>query len=155
MWKQYKGLIILGFIVGAGYGGHMLYRYARIKEDSAKRSAEDIRPTQGDDDIAQIGYIYSIRDEIFLREENRVNLVWFIKVPATGARYSCSYEGGFPGFRQGDDVRVIRPKNLDDEAGYGYIIGLHEKLSGKAALVWVIDEAQLEIDVPESDPPGY
>jgi len=37
-------------------------------------------------------------------------------------------------------VRIIRPKNLEDEAGFGYVVGLHEKLTGKAALVWVIDE---------------
>jgi len=37
--------------------------------------------------------------------------------------------------------------------GYGYVVGLHEKLTGKAALVWVIDEEQLEMDMPEPDPP--
>ena len=153
MCKQYKGIIILGLIVGAGYGGHMLYRYMKIREDSAKRAAEVVRPSQDDDDVAEIGYIYSMRDEVFLRDENQVNLVWFIKVPATGARYSCSYQRGFPDFRKGDDVRIIRPKNLEDEAGYGYVVGLHEKLTGKAALVWVIDEEHLEMDMPEPDPP--
>ena len=155
MWKQYKPIIILGLMVAAGYGGHMLYRYIKIRQDSGKRAAEIVRPTQGVDDAGEIGYIYSMRDEVFLRDENRVNLVWFIKVPATGSRYSCSYERGFPDFHKGDDVKIIRPKNLEDEAGYGYIVGLHEKLTGKAALVWVIDEEQLEMNMPEPDPPDY
>jgi hypothetical protein len=153
MWKQYKGIIILALIVGTGYGGHMLYRYTKIRQDSAKRSARVIHPRQDDDDVAEIGYIYSMRDEVFLKQENRVNLVWFVKVPATGARYSCGYEYGFPDFRTGDDVRIIHPKNLEDESGPGYVVGLHEKLTGKAAQVWVIDEEQLEMDMPEPDPP--
>jgi hypothetical protein len=151
MWRQYRSIIIVVLIAGAGYGGYILYRYMKISEDSTKRAAQVVQAKQGDDDIAEIGYIYSMRNEFFLRDENRVNLVWFIKVPATGARYSCSYERGFPEFRNGDDVRIIRPKNLEDEAGYGYVVGLHEKLTGKAALVWVIDEEQLEMDMPEPD----
>jgi len=55
MWKQYKGIIILGLIVGAGYGGHMLYRYMKIREDSAKRAAEVVRPRLDDDDVAEFG----------------------------------------------------------------------------------------------------
>jgi hypothetical protein len=123
--------------------------------DSAKRAAVVVRPRQDDDDVVESGYIYEMRDEVFLLPENRVNLIWFIKVPVTGARYSCSYERGFPDFRTGDDVRIIRPKDVDveDEAGYGYVVGLHEKLTGKAALVWVIDEEQLEIDMPQPDLP--
>ncbi len=150
MWKQYKSIVILALVVGAGYGGHMLYRYVKIREDSAERAAEIVRPTQGYDDVAEIGYIYSMRDEVFLREENRVNLMWFIKVPATGARYSCSYERCFPEFREGDDIRIIRPKNVAVDAGFGYIVGLHGKLTGKAAVVWVIDEEQLEMDIDGS-----
>jgi hypothetical protein len=151
MWKQYKAIIVLVLVAGAGYGSHMLYRYKKISEDSANRAAEVVQPKQDDDEIAEIGYIYSMRDEIFLRDENRVNLVWFIKVPTSGARYSCSYEHGFPDFRKGDDVRIIRPRNLEDGAGYGYVVGLHEKLTGKAALVWVNDEEQMEMDMPEPD----
>ena len=39
---------------------------------------------------------------------------------------SCSYERGSPDFRKGDDVRIIHPKDLEDDAGYGYIVGLRE-----------------------------
>jgi hypothetical protein len=153
MWKQHKGIIVLALIVGGAFGAYVLYRYVKIREDSAERAAEVVRPRQNDDDVAEIGYIYSMRDEGFLGDENRVRLVWFVKVPATGARYSCSYEYGFPGFRTGDDVRIIRPKDLKHEAGYGYVVGLHEKLTGKAALVWVNDEEQLEMDLPEQEWP--
>jgi hypothetical protein len=153
MWKQSKAIIILVLIVGGGYGGHMLDRYIKVEKDSAKRAAEVIRPRQGDDDVAEFGYIYSMRDEVFLRDDNKVNLVWFIKVPETGARYSCQYEYGFPKFRTGDDVRVIRPKDLVQEAGYGYIIGLRDKVTDRVAEVWVNDEEQLEMDMPEPDLP--
>ena len=155
MWRRYKGIILLALIAGAGYGGHMLYRYTKIRADSAKRAAVVVRPKGDDDSVSEIGYIYSMRDEIFLRDENRVNLVWFIKVPATGARYSCSYEEGFPEFRTGDDVSIIRPRDLTSQAGYGYVVGLHEKLEGKSALVWVVDEEQLEMDIDPPDPPDY
>lgn len=153
MWKENKVIIILALIVAAGYSAHMLYRYTKIRADSGKRAAEVVRPRQGEDEVAEIGYIYSMRDELFLRDDNQVNLVWFIKVPATGARYSCSYERGFPDFRQGDDVRIIHPKNVEEEAGDGYVVGMHEKLTGKAALVWVVDEEQLESDMSDFDPP--
>lgn len=45
----------------------------------------------------------------------------------------------------------VRPHSArrEGEAGYGYVIGLHEKLMGKAARVWVIDEEQLEMDMLE------
>lgn len=129
----------------------MLYRYTKIREDSAKRAADVVRPRQDDEDVAEVGYIYSMRDELFLRDDNQINLVWFVEVPATGARYSCSYERGFPNFRKGDDVRIIHSKNVEDESSFGYVVGLHEKLSGKAALVWVIDEEQLEIDALEPE----
>jgi hypothetical protein len=131
MWRQYKVIIVLALVVGAGYGGHMLYRYIKIRADSAKRAAAVVYPKEDEDSVSEIGYIYEMRDEVFLQEDNRVNLVWFIKVPATGGRYSCSYERGFPDFRKGDDVRIIRPKDLASEAGFGYVVGLHEKLTAK------------------------
>jgi hypothetical protein len=153
MWRRYKGTIILALIVGAGYGGHMLYRYIKITSDSAERAEVIVHPKEDEDSVSEVGYIYAVRDEFFLQDDNRVNLVWFIKVPATGERYSCPYEYGFADFREGDDVRLIRPKDLKSESGYGYIVGLHEKLTGRAALVRVIDVDELEMDVPEPDPP--
>jgi len=88
-----------------------------------------------------------------LREAPEKNLVWFIKVPATGTRYSCQYEYGLPDFKKGNDVLIVHPKDLTDGSGSGYVIGLHEKLTGKVALVNVNDEAELEMDMPEPDAP--
>jgi hypothetical protein len=153
MWQRHKGIIILALIVGAGYGGHMLYRYIKIRADSAGRAAAVVHPKEDEGSVSEIGYIYDMRDELFLQDDNRVNLVWFIKVPATGGRYSCSYERGSPKFRKGDDVRIIRPQDLASGAGFGYLVGLHEKLTGKSALVWVIDEEELEMDIEPPDPP--
>jgi hypothetical protein len=117
-----------------------------------KARAVVVRPNEDDDSISEIGYIYSMRDEVFLRDENRVNLVWFVKVPATGARYSCAYEEGFSESRKGDDVSIVRPNDLTSGAGYGYVLGLQEKLKGKSALVLVIDEEELEMDIDPPDP---
>jgi hypothetical protein len=157
MWQRHKSTIILALIIGAGYGGHMLSRYMKIRVDSARRAAVVVRPRMDDDDVAEIGYVYQMRDDIFLRDENQVNLVWFIKVPGTGARYSCSYEDGFPDFRKSDDLKIIRPKDFSDGSGYGsgygFIVGLREKLQGKAALVNVNDEDELEMDTEPPDPP--
>lgn len=125
----------------------MLYRYMKIRQDSAKRAAEIIQPRQDDDVVAEIGYVESMRNELFLRgDDPRRNLVWFVRVPATGADYSCVYEKGFPDFSEGDDVRIIHPKDLNDQAGDGYVVGLHYK-RGKVALVWVIT-----IGMPDTDP---
>ena len=152
MWQRYKPIILIAVIVGAGYGIHMLIRYMKIRADSEKRAAVLVQPKEDEESVSEIGYIYSIRDEVFLRDDNQVNLVWFIKVPATGNRYSCSYEQGFPEFRVGDDVRIVRPKDVASDAGYGYVTGLHGKISGKSALVWVIDEEELEMDIEPEGP---
>ena len=103
------------------------------------RAAQAVTPTQSDDDAAEFGYIHSMRDELFLLDDNQINLVWFVKVPASGELFSCSYARGFPDFRRGNDVKLIRRK-----AGYGYIVGLHDKLEGEAAEVWVINEMDIE-----------
>jgi len=55
MWKQNKGIIILVLMVGTGYGVHMLYRYVKIRQDSAKRAAEVVHLKLDDDDVTEIG----------------------------------------------------------------------------------------------------
>jgi hypothetical protein len=87
LWRRYKPIILIAVIVGTGYGIHMLIRYMKIRADSEKRAAIIVRPEEDEESVSEIGYIYSMRDEMFLREENRINLGWFIKVPATGNRY--------------------------------------------------------------------
>jgi hypothetical protein len=146
VWQRYKPVIVLVIIAGGSYGIYMLNRYIKIESDFNRRTAIVVHPKLDDASVAEIGYIYSMRRDVFIRPDNTLNLVWFIKIPATGRRYSCSYEDGFPEFQTGDDVRIIRPKNVDSEEGMGYIVGLHEKRSGKAALVSINDEESLELD---------
>ena len=146
MWKKYNPIVLLVIVVAAGYGAYMLYRYIQVASDLSKRSESIVRPEIGENDVSEIGYIYQMRNELFLKDDNTINLVWFVKIPATGEIYSCSWERGFSQFKTGDDVRLIRPKDLiKDGAGYGYIIGLHWELSGKTSLVWVVDNEYDEL----------
>jgi hypothetical protein len=152
VWQRYKPIIVLAIIALAGYGIYMLNRYIKIEHDFNRRTAIIVHPKLDETSTSEIGYIYSMRRDVFVRPDNTLNLVWFIKVPATGRRYSCSYEDGFPKFQLGDDVRIIRPNNVESEEGMGYIVGLHEEASGRAALVSINDEERLELDLgPESE----
>jgi hypothetical protein len=45
MWRQHKVIIIFAVIVVIAYGGHMLYRYLKIRADSATREAFVVFPT--------------------------------------------------------------------------------------------------------------
>lgn len=147
VWKRHKPIIVLAILAAAGYGLYMLYRYLQVESDLSERSASIVQPKVDDDSVSEIGYIYQMRNELFPKDDNKINLVWFVKIPATGERYSCSWERGFSEFKTGDDVQLIRPKGLITEAGFGYIVGLHDERRGKASLVWVIDEETLEMDL--------
>jgi hypothetical protein len=46
--------------------------------------------------FSEIGYIESMRDEVFLHKDNTMNLVWFIKIPATEQRYFESAAPAIP-----------------------------------------------------------
>ena len=147
MWQRYKPIIVVAIIVGAGYGIYMLNRYLKIEADFNRRSATVVQPKVDEESVSEIGYVYSMRRDVFIRPDNTLNLVWFIKVPATGRRYSCSYEDGFPEFQTGDDVQIIRPKDAESKEGMGYVVGLHEERRGKTALVSINDEESLELDL--------
>jgi hypothetical protein len=144
VWNRNKPLIWLALVAAAGYGAYMLARYMKVEADLNRRSAIVVQPKLDGDEVAEIGYIASMRDELFLRKENEINLVWFVKIPATGKVYSCSYEHGFSQFKTGDDVRLLHARDSSD-ADYGYVSGLHWETSGKTAEVWVVDEDELEI----------
>jgi hypothetical protein len=96
MRRQYKGVTLLDLLIGAGYGGHMLYRYMKTRADSAKRAGVIVHPMQNDDDVAEIGYIYSMRDEVFLRDENQVNLVGSSKCQQREAVFPTPTTAAFP-----------------------------------------------------------
>jgi hypothetical protein len=154
VWDRHKPIIVLALVGVASYGLYMLYRYIQVERDLSKRSEAVVEARVDDNSVSEIGYIYAMRDELFLRDDNTINLVWFVKVPATGERYSCVWDGGFSRFKTGDDVQLIRPRDVSEEAGYGYVTGLHDQLRGKSSSVWVNDEESLELDLePEPEYP--
>jgi hypothetical protein len=129
------------------YLGHLYANYEKIQADLQRKSAIAVQPTVGAGDASEIGYIYSMRRETYIRE-GRLNLVWFVVVPATNIHYSCSYEAGFPDFKTGDSVGIIHT-NSDEEGHYGYIIGLHDNKQGKVASVWNFNLDTAELDLPD------
>jgi hypothetical protein len=116
------------------YVAHLIGNYIGIRKDLERKSAIVVHPRVGDNEASDFGYIYSMRREKLIRE-GRLNLGWVVVVPATNDHYSCSYEAGYSDFKTGDSVRLIHTTS-EDEGDYGYIIGLYDKESGKAASVW-------------------
>ncbi len=98
---------------------------------------------------AEIGYVYDMRDETLIREGS-LNLVWFVVVPATNVHYSGVYDSGYADWNKGDSISIIHNKD-DDEADYGYMVGLHGSKQGKATLAWIInsDNEMLDYDPDE------
>ena len=72
----------------------MRYRYVQVEGDLSKRSAIVVKPKIDEDSVSEIGYIYQMRDELFLKSDNKINLVWFVKIPATGERDEETLEMG-------------------------------------------------------------
>jgi len=131
--------IFFGCLIGGGlcYGIHLALNYQKVHVKIRKEAAYRIEPKVEEGSITETGYIFSMRKETSIREAS-FNLVWFVAVPATGERYSCSYDGGFQDFRVGDGVTLIHPKSDEDSAYQpSYIVGLHDKEQGKASLVGV------------------
>jgi len=140
-----------GWLAGAimlligGYGIHLYLNYAEIQANLRERSAVRLRALVHNESVSEIDYIYSMRREIYIRK-GTFNLVWFIAVPTTNKRYSCSYEAGFQDFAEGDGVRVIHKKDgLDPDDYTGYVIGLHERKKGKVTEVNALDLDELEM----------
>jgi len=142
-------LAVVVICLSCAYGIHLFRNYARIQADMRSRGGHIIRPAVDDESVSEIGYLFSMRRDKYIRE-GRFNLVWFIAIPATNTRYSCVYEAGFPDFKVGDGVRVIHKRAGIDAMDYtGYVIGLHEREMGKVAEVEAVDLEQL------NDPPDY
>jgi hypothetical protein len=127
-------IVCLVMCVPLLYGGHLLANYQGTQKDLAQKSTRTIHPSVDDDDASDLGYIYNVRREIYIREGKLV-LVWFVVVPATNVHYSCSYDAGFSDFKTGDSVRLIYTKS-EDAGDYGYIVGLHDKEQGKVTSIW-------------------
>jgi hypothetical protein len=148
-WLAGIGLVVLLTIT---YGIHLARNYAEIKDWLRTREAVQVRPYVNRESISEIGYIYSMRRETYIRE-GYLNLVWFVAVPSSGKRYSCSYEAGFSQFEVGDGVTIIhrRPDVDDPEEESDFIIGLHYRKKGKSAEVGAVDEDDLEAFSAEDD----
>ncbi|MFZ0392262.1 MAG: hypothetical protein WBX09_09535 [Terracidiphilus sp.] len=147
--RKFFGWLVVILIVGlpVAYCVHLYDNYRKIQADLRRNSQRVVQPSVDDTSVSEIGYIFSIRRDTYIRE-GRLNLVWFIAVPETGSRYSCSYEAGFPDFKVGDGVRIIHKKDDVDNVDFtGYIIGLHEKEQGKTTEVWALDLDELEMDL--------
>jgi hypothetical protein len=139
----YFTVVIVGPIV---YGVHLIENYQKVHAEIREEAATVIKPAVDEGSVSEVGYIFSMRRETYIRDPN-FNLVWFIAVPATGERYSCKYLGGFQDFKTGDGVALIHPK--DDEGSVdhaSYIVGLHDREQGKASLIGVNNLEILELD---------
>jgi hypothetical protein len=127
-----------------GYGVHLIMNYNKIERELHKNEARVTQPRVNDDAKAEIGYIYQMRNETQIRE-GRLNLVWFVVVPATNVHYSAVYDSGYADWKMGDSIRLIHNKN-DDESDYGYLVGMHDKKLGKATFVWTINSDDSAMD---------
>ena len=137
--QEARPWLLIGLVVciAMAYGGYRLRNHLKIQWELERRSAIIVRPKVGDGDTSDFGYIYSMRRDTPVHDDE-LNLVWFVVVPTTNVHYSCSYEAGFPDFKTGDSVRLIHTKS-DEDADEGYIIGLHDNEQGKVTEVWNFD----------------
>jgi len=127
------------------YGIHLYRNYEEIQANLKQREAAPARPYVGDLSISEVGYIFEMRRVTHIRD-GYFRLIWFIAVPATGKRYSCSYDHGFQGFRTADGVTLIHKKSeADTGTSDDYIIGLHDQQRGNAAAVTAIDVDDLDV----------
>ncbi|MGA8086705.1 MAG: hypothetical protein WCA10_05315 [Terracidiphilus sp.] len=131
------------------YVGHLLSNYVKIRKDLQRKSAIVVHPTVGENEALDLGYIYSMRRDSLLRE-GRLNLVWFVVVPATNVHYSCPYEEGYSDFKTGDSVRLIHTTS-EDGGDNGYIVGLHDNERDKVASVWNFNLDTVEPDMPDDE----
>jgi len=142
-------LIGLVVCIGLIYGGYRLKNHLKVQRELERKSAIVVHPKVGEGDASDLGYIYSMRRDTPIHDDE-LNLVWFVVVPATNVHYTCSYEAGFPDFKVGDSVRLIHTKS-DDDADYGYIIGLHDDEQGKATEVWNFNLDTAMLDAPDDE----
>jgi hypothetical protein len=134
------GLIVVGLVLYWGWGYYRIERYTSEKETYI------VKPKVYEGCISEIGYIMEVRKINDLWEGKRT-IVWFVKIPKTNKIYSCYWDGGFADFAKDDAVRLIHYNGTEDNADYsGYIIGMHENIKGKSALVNAVDVEELDYD---------
>jgi hypothetical protein len=149
--RRIVGWLVLLFMFGLPiwYVAHLIRNYVKIERELHHNEAYVVHPKVTDTDKAEIGYIYELRNETEIRE-GRLNLVWFVVVPATNVHYSGIYDSGYTGWKKGDSIQIIHNKD-DDEADYGFLVGLHEPKQGKATFVWIINSDNEKEDYDPDD----
>jgi hypothetical protein len=134
-------VIAAGLLLLVGAILHM-----QVEKNTAEKAAYPVVPKVDSDQISEIGYIFEVRDEINYRDRIR-NVMWWVKVPHTNKLYSCSWEGGFHGFKKHDGVRIIHKRADPDQVDYsGYLVGLHGDKVGRVASVWALDVEEIELN---------
>jgi hypothetical protein len=138
-------------IIAAVLGSVVWYLHASRELETVALQKEDwnLAPVVDSDSVEEVGYIYEVKVQNRLWERER-SIYWFVRVPATNKRYSCSWESGYPGFAREDAVKIIHKKPEIDDGDYsGFIVGLHGSKSGKSAAVWALDIEDIELDLDE------
>jgi hypothetical protein len=147
-----KTFRVLGVIVAAILIVVAVVFFRQLGADSWRKESWIVPPTVDDESVSEVGYVHSLRSEINFREQKR-EIMWWVKVPATNKTYSCSWESGYSGFRQDDGVRIIHKRTGVDTVDYsGFIVGLHDKERVRSAAVWALDLDDLDVDDPPDSP---
>lgn len=144
-------IAVLVLCAGVGYFIHLYLIYSEIQAALKSRAAVAVHASVDSESVSEVGYIYEMRDETYIRE-GRFNLVWFISVPSTNRKYSCPYDAGYQGFKVGDNIRLIRKRRELEKNGDlgGYIVGLHDEKRNKVAAVSVSDIEDLYDSLPNN-----
>lgn len=142
-------IAVLVLIAGAGYLIHLYLNYSEIQATLKLRAAVPVHAAVDSESVSEVGYIYGMRDETYIRE-GRFNLVWFVVVPSTNRKYSCPYDAGYQEFKVGEGVAIIHKRRELETSGNftGYIVGLHGEKREKAAAVSVSDLEDLYDSLP-------
>lgn len=134
--KRKKSLLISITVLVIITGTLLGYSWHNIQTDTRVREQKVDDPHVDEDSVSEIGYIYQVRREMRLWHGRR-DIAWWVKVPTTNRIYYCDWMTGYPGFEHDDAVMFIHPRE-DDEYGYGYIVGLHDRLKGRSAAVGTV-----------------
>jgi hypothetical protein len=151
--KKWSPLVIAVLVLcaGVGYLIHLYLNYSEIQSTLKSRAAVAVHASVDSESVSEVGYIYEMRDETYIRE-GRFNLVWFISVPSTNRKYSCPYDAGYQGFKVADGVTIIHKRRELEKNGdfTGYIVGLHGEKRDKVAAVSVSDLEDLYDSLPNN-----
>lgn len=115
----------------------------KLDADTKSRERWERSPFVDTDSVAEEGKIYGERRRIdwgaWTFENPSRHIQWWVIVPSTKARFSCSWGTGYSGFRDGDVITIIHPRNISEGSFEGFIVGLQGDKKDRAAGVSGID----------------